>query len=55
VVLIFVGPRVLPSMALDDVIALKACAGLVVGGTLSLLGALQGARAASLGRRNGRS
>lgn len=49
VVLIFVGPRVLPSLALQDVLVLKACAGLIVGGGLSLLGAMQGARAASLG------
>lgn len=49
VLLIFIGPRVLPALALDDVLVLKACAGLVVGGGLSLLGAMQGARAASLG------
>lgn len=49
VVLIFVGPRVLPALPLQDVLVLKACVGLVVGGTLSLLGALQGARAASVG------
>lgn len=51
VALLFIGPRVLPALPLADVLLLKACAGVAVGGTLSLLGALQGARAASLGLR----
>lgn len=49
VLLIFVGPRVLPTLPLADVLVLKATVGLVVGGALSLLGALQGARAAEHG------
>lgn len=46
VLLIFLGPRLLPSLPLVEVLVLKAGVGLLMGGALSLLGALQGARAA---------
>ncbi len=49
VTLLFAVPHLAPALPLRDALILKAAVGLVVGGGLSLLGALQGARAASLG------
>lgn len=46
VLLIFVGPHVLPALSFGNVLVLKATVGMLGGGALSLLGALQGARAA---------
>jgi hypothetical protein len=51
VLFLFIGPRVLPTLPLVDVLALKAVAGLLIGGALSYLGALQGAYSAEHGRR----
>jgi hypothetical protein len=50
---LFAIPPLAPSLALDDVLAIKAVAGLVVGGGCSLLGAIRGARAA-VEKRSGR-
>lgn len=44
---VLVGPVVLPTMSGASVIALKALGGALVGGALSLIGAVRGARAAA--------
>ena len=55
VLLLVVVSRFVPALPLLDVLVIKAAAGVVVGGGLSLLGAIQGARAASLGLRGRRA
>ena len=50
--LLFIG-RVVPPLPLVDVLVIKGTAGLFLGGGFSLLGAIQGARAASLGLKRG--
>ena len=49
IALLIVVARAVPPLALKDALVVKAAVGFVAGATLSLLGALQGARAASLG------
>ncbi len=46
-VVVLVGPAVLPGLSGGAVIAVKALGGAVVGGALSLMGAVRGARAAA--------
>lgn len=51
VAFIVVVPWVAPPLPLDVVLALKGALGMLLGGGLSLLGAVRGARAATLGKR----
>lgn len=44
ILVLVVGPRVLPPLPIETVVALKAVLGFVVGGAFSALGALRGAR-----------